>query len=193
MRFSEQNLSFPYSYAGCHLAGPVLSSCRARGHNCSTPVPAAVPGAGQPSQGDTAPASTGVKGPLGRNSLWQAWPQLPLWNHWPTLCRATRDAWTWSEQPVRGYADIFLWLVLLDPFCARAERWKNSCWEERESDCRWWGASTGAESRTNPVQLEGMKYYSGEMEEKRKGATWVSACLSWWTTVIINKAFQLLQ
>lgn len=73
------------------------------------------------------------------------------------------------------------------PILGRSERWRES------SDCWWWGASTGAEIGAKPAQLEDMKHYSGDMDEKRRGEVWVPVCLSWWTTEIINKAFQLLK
>lgn len=87
MEFSNQNLSFPYLNAGCHLTGPVLNSCRAIGHCCTMPIPSS--SAWQVARGWPALpgwcslSSTRVKGPLGWSSLWQAWPQLPLWDHWP--------------------------------------------------------------------------------------------------------------
>lgn len=63
----------------------------------------------------------------GKKQSWQAWPQLPLWEPL-THQRCLELIWAASGD----YADIFLWLVLLDPFCGRVKQWKNRCWEERE-------------------------------------------------------------
>lgn len=133
MELSNQNLSFPYLNADFHLAGPVLSSCWARGHYCRLQQCLA---GGQeparPSQGDAAHASARMKRPLGRSSLWQAWSQVPLWDQLVRLVQSHKRCSDLIRAASGDCADILLWLVLLDPSCARAERWKSSCWEERE-------------------------------------------------------------
>lgn len=134
MEFSNKNLLFPYLSAGCPLPAPVLSSCWARGHYCSLPGPAAVPGR---CLGPASPPR--VVQPMPVQDWRDPWKEAAFdWLGPGCLLGPTGPAGAEPPEMLEpdlssgDYADTFLWLVLLDPFCAGVERWKNSCWEEME-------------------------------------------------------------
>lgn len=187
--FSNRNVSFLYLNADCHLTGPVLSSCWARGHYCSMAVPAAVPGRwpgdswslpgwcspcqykGEGTTGKKQPvtilapaASSGPTGPPGAeppemlgpdlSSQWGLRKYIPLISTaGPILCQS------WKVKKQRLGRE------------GRSERWRES------NDCRWWGASMGAEIRATSSQRWSWRGQGITVERWRRKGKERSECL----------------